>query len=457
MNDFPSRFLVNVAPSGDDLPPGFVVNGQQPKRAAYRGALIPMSVDEDGNVSFDSDAGILGGLKSAFTLPGDVMEGRARVPQSSAMPGGESTENIGRVLDLATTVSPVNPGITAGDRAIPGVLKATRVEKPVVPTTEELDKIGAADLKAPASKFDATSSSAANHSRKVQREFFDDGIGPVEAPKTFEELKAVEDVPPDSVFTASNLQSLRDSFKSIAEGATGADRDAAIRAIKRFDQYLPEIDEASVLAGSPAATQKLFERGYGNRDAAQRSNGLTGELDRAATGISERAEARAQSAANPGRSLDDSISSKADSLFKRPKEVSGYSDAEIAALNRTIAGGVARREARRIGYHLAGGSPARPTLAAIGGGIGTWLGDVPGGIIGAAVPTGVGLAAKSIANVLAKRDLNKAAELMRMRSPLYQERVANPQISIITPDAIADRAAIARTLLLEALHQKDKR
>ncbi len=58
-----------------------------------------MSVDEDGNVSFDPDAGILGALKSALTLPGDVMAGRARVPQSSAMPGGESTENIGRVFE----------------------------------------------------------------------------------------------------------------------------------------------------------------------------------------------------------------------------------------------------------------------------------------------------------------------------------------------------------------------
>lgn len=65
--------------------------------------------------------------------------------------------------------------------------------------------------------------------------------------------------------------------------------------------------------------------------------------------------------------------------------------------------------------------------------------------------------AKSVANVLAKRDLKKAAELMRMRSPLYQERVANPQMSVISPDVIAVRAAIARASLLAALHREDKR
>ncbi len=52
------------------------VNGQQPKYTPFKGALIPMRVDENGSVSFDSGAGIIGGLKRAFTLPGDVSAGR---------------------------------------------------------------------------------------------------------------------------------------------------------------------------------------------------------------------------------------------------------------------------------------------------------------------------------------------------------------------------------------------
>jgi hypothetical protein len=59
--------------------------------------------------------------------------------------------------------------------------------------------------------------------------------------------------------------------------------------------------------------------------------------------------------------------------------------------------------------------------------------------------------------MLARRDLDKAAKLMRMRSPVYEERVANPQISIMNPDALAARAAIAKALLLSASHREDKR
>jgi len=41
-------------------------------------------------------------------------------------------------------MSPVNPAIRAGDKAIPGVAKALTAERAIVPTTEELAKAGGA-------------------------------------------------------------------------------------------------------------------------------------------------------------------------------------------------------------------------------------------------------------------------------------------------------------------------
>lgn len=73
-----------------------------PEKAPYKGSILPFSHDgEDWH--FDSDAGLLGDLKRAYTLPGDVYEGRV---------DPRSDEAIERTFDLATTVSPASMGRT---------------------------------------------------------------------------------------------------------------------------------------------------------------------------------------------------------------------------------------------------------------------------------------------------------------------------------------------------------
>lgn len=389
--------------------------------------------------------GVASSVSSAATLPGDVAQGKQAVdPADPAF--------MGRALDFAGAATPVNPAIRAGDRAVPGIMRATRPEKPVVPTTAELAKAGGADIQAArASGLDVSSLSVANYSKKLQQELFDSGVHPVDAPSTFTKLKALEDAPPDSFFTAANLQSLRESLQATAQNfnpQAAKDQLAASRAIKGFDQFLPTIDAKDVLAGSPAATSQLFERGRGNYAAAMRSNDLNGSLDRANTGILERAEARAQ-AANSGRNLDNTIRSKIVSLLEKPKEVSGFSDPEIAALNASAEGGAGRNTARYIGNLLGGGGGlGQSAITAIGASTGGVMGGIPGAVVGGVLPSAIGAGSKSIANALAKRSLNKTDELLRTRSPLYQERVANPEMSVISPEK---RAAIARALLLQAL------
>ena len=94
------------------LPPGFVLEGQgEPgpaKQEPYKGVILPFSKDEQGNVSFDPNAGILGMVKEAarsivsgVQLPGDVAAGRVD-PMSD--------EGIRRALDLAMVGSPASAG-----------------------------------------------------------------------------------------------------------------------------------------------------------------------------------------------------------------------------------------------------------------------------------------------------------------------------------------------------------
>ena len=392
-------------------------------------------------------------VRDALTLPKRMIDAAYSAPPGSR----EATEAmIPAAAETAMLMSPVNPAIRAGDKVIPGVAKALTAERAIVPTTEELAKAGGADIKAAKSSgLDIAAPAVADYSRKVQQGLFDSGgISPVDAPATFAKLKALEDVPPDAIFTAANLQSFRESLQATAQNfnpAAAKDQLAASRAIKAIDEFLPSLDPKSVVAGAPAETQKLFERGRGNYSAAMRSNDITGVLDRANTGILERAETRAQ-AANSGRNLDNTIRSKVASLLEKPKEISGLSDPELANLNSVVEGGAGRNTARYIGNLLGGGGGiGQSGMAAVGAGLGGTVGGIPGAVIGGAVPAVAGAGAKSIANALAKRSLTQADEQLRMRSPLYEERAANPNMSVSTPEG---RAALIRALLAMEYEQR---
>lgn len=390
-------------------------------------------------------------VREALTIPRRMIDAAYSAPAGSR----EATEAMIPVAaETALTMSPVNPSIRAGDKVIPGVAKAFKAEKPAVPTTQELAQAGGADIKAARnSGLDVTSSSVVDYSKSLQQKLFDSGISPIDAPATFAKLKALEEAPAGSIFTAGNLQSLRESLGATAQNfnpAAAKDQLAASRVIKGLDEFLPSVAEKDVLAGTPATTQGLFERGRGNYAAGQRSNDITGVLDRANTGILERAETRAQ-AANSGRNIDNTIRSKVASVLEKPKEVSGLSDEELAALNSVVEGGAGRNTARYIANLMGGGGGVGQSgMAAIGAGLGGAGGGIPGAIVGGVIPAVVGSGAKAIANALAKRDLRKVDKLLRKRSPLYSERVENPNMTPVSAEA---RAAIARAMMAGQLDQ----
>jgi hypothetical protein len=431
---------------------------QAPSKPIYSGSILPISKDAQGNVSFDSNAGLLGmakrmgqGALSAATLPGDVYSGKT---QMEGPDGQVSPEVIKRAADLAAIASPVNPAVRAGESAIPGI-SAMRPQSPVIPTTEQLKAAGASDINAAKqSGLDIAAPAIGDYSRQIQQKLFDSGIHPVDAPNTYAKLKELENAPVDSVTTAANLQSFRESLGNTAQNFNpnaAKDQLAASRAIKQLDQFLPSVAPQDVLAGTPATTQALFERGRGNYAAAMRSNDLTGVLDRANTGIIDRAENRAQ-AANSGRNLDNTIRSKIASLLEKPKEVSGFSDEELSALQNVVDGSGPRNTARYIGNLLGGGGGlGQSMIGTLGAGAGAVSGGVPGAILGGVVPAAIGATSKTIANALAKKSINTADELIRQRSPLFQDAAANPSMAALSP---ARRSAFIRALMLSNQQQQ---
>lgn len=440
-----------------------------------KSALAAFGGGKSGPVSL-GDVGTQA-LADIKAVPGKLWEAARGIAQ---IPGraGEAVQqyeqtgeyNPAPFMAAATIASPANAAMRAGDRLIPGVSAAMSKEMPKVPGAKELATVGGADISAAkSSPLTISSQAVSDYSRKIQQELFDDGIHPARAKDTYQILKELENAPSGSVFTPANLQTLRETLSSIAQNFNpnaAKDQLAASRAIKRVDAFLrsvaPKDTVAGAASGLPATKEQLvsralegkkeaervaeqFARGRGNYAAAQRSNDITGELDRANTGILDRALARAQSAFS-GRNIDNTIRSKVTAVLEKPKEVAGFSDAELAALQGASEGGRARNSARAVGNLLGGGGGLGSAVLGLTGAV---PGAIYGGTMGAvagATPAVVGAVSRSVANALAKRDIRKVDELIRKRSPLYEERLRDAPMSAITPEG---RAALIRALMVE--------
>jgi hypothetical protein len=396
--------------------------------------------------------GVIGGIMGAAQLPGQYVQ-EATQPRDSISDSDVSVLSVPSAMNFAGLASPVNPAVRVGDQAIPGVAQAAMVkEKVPLPTTEQLRNSGADYInRGKNSGFEVPGQSIGDWARQQQQTLYDKGVHPVRAGDTFTQLGEVANAPPDSIFTAANLQSLRESLGNTAQNFNpnyAKDQMAATQSIRGLDQWLPNVDPKGVLAGDPAATAALFQRGRGDYSAAMASNKLTGALDKAKTGIVERAEGRAQ-AANSGLNLDNTIRQKSEALLEKPKEVSGLSPAAMDALENVVQGGPVRNTARYVGNLFGGGGGlGQAVVTGIGTAGGLAAGGGPGAVIGAVTPTAIGVGSKMLANALAKRSLNKADEVIRAGSPLYQEMLAKAPT---VPANLGKKAAIAKALLMQAM------
>lgn len=457
--------------------PQTAVQGEN--KPTFSGTILPFSKDAQGNVSFDSNAGLIGMAKNAIgmgvesaALPGRVMQ-EAATPRAEVSDSDVSAMSVPSVMGLASMGTPVNPAVRAGDRAIPGLAKARMAPESAIkpPTAQVLkDTAGKGYDAARNMGVEVRGDAVGGMARNVQSTLEQDGIFAELAPKTFSILKRVTDPPKEASATIANMEAIRRSLQRAGQDFTNpTEQLAASRVIKGLDEFLGGLGPGSTVvrppsaapgvvalpsglppAGRPEAVAELLKTSRQNYGAAQRSNSLTGALDRANTGILERAEVRAQ-AANSGRNLDNTIRSKIASLLEKPKEVSGFSDAELAALNKAIDGGPVRNTARMLGNLLGGGGGiGQFGVGAVGAGTGLAYGGIPGAIIGA-TPAVAGVGAKKLANILAKRSLTQADEAVRANSPLFREMLKNAPKA---PANLDQKAAIAKLLLMNALNKK---
>lgn len=410
---------------------------QQGNEVIASGGILPFSRQADGDVEFDSDAGLVGALKRAFMLPGEVAAGEVD-PMSE--------EGLDRAAEMAAAVSPVNPAIRAGSRAVPGPRQALRRPKVKAPTTEELKAEAQAGYRGVReSGVDYTSQSIQDMARAARSNLEQDGLIAEVAPKTSRILRKLETPPENSVAPISSIASARKSFghiKKTPEG--GSDFAAAQRVRQRIADFIVEPPASGLVDRTPAGVEaarkagRLQRNSDGNYAAAKRGETLA-ELRRTS-------EIRAGVSAS-GQNVDNATRQRLASLLLNDRRNAGFTDAEKAAVEKVALGSRSANTLRSAGNLLGGG-----------GGLGAYvtggLASMPGFAVGSpgmamagmALPV-VGMATKRGGAALTQRGLRKIDEATRKRSPLYEERVRKMPMEAIAPDR---RAALIRALILQA-------
>ncbi len=382
-----------------------------PPDQSYKSSILPMSKDAAGNISFDSNAGILGSLKSAFTLPGDVYTGKEQLRG----PDGEITpEVIGRSMDFAGTFSPPTPALRSGSGIVPGEKQQLQKSTPAVPTADDLfAEAGRNYNTMRESGVDYASDAVKNTAQALKGKLEEQGFDAEVAGKTHRILDKLSNPPEGSVANIKGLHSARKTFGKIAQNFTDpTDQSAASQAIRGLDEFIGADNPASVVAGTASDAANALKAGNGNYAAASRSDSLTG--------IERAADLRA-SAANSGANTGNAIRQRVASALLKPKETAGYSPEEIAALEQIVTGTPTQNATRYVGNLLGGGGGMGQMLTtAVGAGAGGAAGGGVGAAIGAAAPIAIGTTSKAISNALTKKALQAADKAVRSRSPLYE-------------------------------------
>lgn len=408
---------------------------EKKKYAPYKGEVFPFSRDEEGGFHFDSDAGILGSLKRVVTLPREVYEGKV---------DPLSDEGLSRTREMAATVAPVTPGVRAGEMS---TLFRGKPHKgtPATPSADELFAAGSHGYDAARGMgVDYASDHVGQLSNTLRQDLESNGILRELAPKTHTILDKL--IPPAGERSRAPMEGLiaaRRALGHIADNVSpdaATDRGAAVRAMRALDEFLEGHDPASVVAGPAAAASQTFREANQNYAAGFRGQALDNVENRAGLNAA---------VANSGRNVDNAIRQQLKGLLLNPKRSRGFSEAELAQIDRAARGTGAPNVVRHASNLLGGGGGLGQGLTVAGGATagGAVAGPVGAGV-GAATALAAGHGLKSLSNGLTRRRFERASEMTRQRSPLYAERAANPPMTQVSPEA---RAALIRELELYML------
>jgi len=338
-------------------------------------------------------------IYSAVTLPGDVYQGNASVPQSENMPGGENTDNIDRVTNLAGVISPAANGTVAGSKVIP----------PTAPTPQELKSAASAGYDAARSSgIELKPSSMESFVAKTKSDLNSDGLNEVLAPKTFGVLEKMGTPPEGAAVTTNDFRTMQRALGHAAKSPDPTERLSATRAIESLNNHLENIPASDVAKGTPdefAGVLAKIKEANANYGAYKRAETISGRMDAAQLNAA---------GANSGQNIDNAMRQQIKGILKSPKLRSGYSADELEQMRKIVAGTSAGNVVRGVGNLLGGGGGLGALASA---GAGAYATGGPG-----AVAPLMGYGVKQLGNKMTANQVSKLEDMIRSRSPLGQAR-----------------------------------
>lgn len=323
--------------------------------------------------------------------------------------------------------------------AKPGVKTAPKAP---VPTVAELKDAARAGYKSPeVEAVKINPQSTANLAAKIESDLAQQGFRPRsnQGAPVFEEVRSLIPTKGVTEVSVADVDSARKALGVIAKekdlsGSPTANAAAARTAIDHINDYLPNLQQADVLAGDARKAAQILDEARSNWGAAKRAESVDLQLTRA-----DRQAAKSGSGSN----IENSMRQKIATLLDNPKRTVGFSDAEKAAMEAIVRGTPTRNVMRKAGkLGVDGGlSLAWNTAAALGTG-------------GASLPVTIGsTAARKIGEALTSKAGRELSEMIRSRSAVGQRNkgVAAIQQALLPPPVSRAQAipysAIAGALL----------
>lgn len=418
---------------------------QQPQEESYSGSILPLTRDKDG-IHFDSDAGFIGSIKRALTLPGDVYSGKVDVG---------SEEAIKRSLELGGMASPVGAlGKVKPNFATMTRTKAPKVKVPAAAELKEAYKLTADEIKDEGIEYSLDA--AKELSRRIQERLASEAaIGDELAPTTFKILRKLENPPKGarSVPFSTGLNTVNKQLGRLGSGFSStnpADPVAANWARRNIMEFLERPPEGSIVSGkNPGTVGPRIKEANANYAAAKRAEMLRG--------VEDSAELRA-AAANSGKNIGNTIRQRVAGLLLNKgsaRDRAGFTEKELQQIEKIARGSIPANVTRDLGNLLGGGGGLGGLLSAgAGGTVGTIAGGPMGGVLGTAATMAAGRGAKSASNLMTRKALNKVEQETLKRSPLYQQRLTNAPRKQITYDA---KEALVKQFLMELVASERER
>jgi hypothetical protein len=332
--------------------------------------------------------------------------------------------------DVETALSAARPGM-----ARPPVAP--------VPTVPELKAAARAGYNDPAvAAVEVRQQPVANLSTQIENELATRGFRnrPNQGRPVFEEIRDL--VPPQGVASVrvADLHSARKALGQIEKerdtvGQPTSNSAAATIAKRHLDEFLPNIQQADVLAGDAAQASAIMREADANWGAAKRAENVDLQLTRA-----DRQAAKA----GMGGNVENAMRQKISSILDNPKRTVGFSDSERQAME-SIVRGTRTRNALRVGGKMG-----------VSGGLSGQLAAAAAyGTGGASIPaTAVGTIARLLGQRLTAAEGQRLSEMVRSRSPVARGNVGTTAVThALTRQMPSARSAILYSAIVGALMQ----